>query len=125
MKMNSASQDAMWTAVERADVAKYESALSDLHVIPSERHGASPAIPLRLIIRTSKTGAKGCEKPYMKLLFGIPLHRSPNLMLLARRRISAVCLGGYLHDVKACPRAQRRRDMEHSGPAPLNPHARG
>ena len=57
MKMNGASQEAMWASVERADMAKYEAALSDLRVAPSERHGASPAVPVRLIIRMS-TGAE-------------------------------------------------------------------
>ena len=54
MKMTSGAQDAMWAAVERADAAQYHATLSALHVVPSERHSTSPAVPVRLIVRSNK-----------------------------------------------------------------------
>ena len=54
MKMTSGAQDAMWAAVERADAAQYHATLSALHVVPSERHSTSPAVPVRLLMRSNK-----------------------------------------------------------------------
>ncbi|GLC38514.1 hypothetical protein PLESTB_001733600 [Pleodorina starrii] len=51
MRMGSAAQDDLWSAVQAGDVASYRAALECLKMAPMPRQGQPPNIPVRLLLR--------------------------------------------------------------------------